>query len=125
MGVGDSRISIPVSLRLQIENLKDIKSQVQMNMKDLKVDSKSYRDLAKQLSTIDRLMTQLELSSSKGFSSQSDFNKTEKVFDSIEQTMLRIQQIESSINFKDLNLTGEQLDHFKQLQQNVENAKIV
>lgn len=110
-------VSIPVSL--DIKNLRETVNQIQGALKGVKVDSSAYSKLSKELEKAKNSLLVMETQTSKPFSSQGQFNQTEKEIGKVEDALQRMKIQLKSVNFKDLKLTDAEAQPFKEIEKQI------
>lgn len=112
-------VSIPV--KLQLEDLRSIISQIQNSLKGVKVDSSAFSKITKELEKASSLLLSVETQTSKAFTSQNQFVRTEKEINSIEEALQRAKLQLKGLKFKDLKLTDDETLPFKEIEKEIDN----
>lgn len=100
--------------------MRETVNQIQGALKGVKVDSSAYTKLSKELEKAKSSLLSLESQTSKPFSSQGQFNQTEREISKIEDALQRTKIQLKSINFKDLNLTEAEAQPFKEIEKQLD-----
>ena len=117
-GQGTS-ISLPISLEVlqsSVTNLENV-------LKNLKPESKAFKELERILKSTRAEMDRLQVQASKPFGNQQQFNQTEKTINKIDDALSRAQITISRIDFKDLKLTDDQQKTFDAFEQQLKNIQ--
>ncbi len=117
----NAQVTIDVGARLQI--LQSSVSDIQKVLDKLEPNTTSFKRLSAIVNTIRNDMERLQAQSSKGFISQSQFSQTERTIDKIETSLNRTKIVIDNLKFKDIKLTPEQEQSFKNLEREIGNIE--
>ena len=112
-----------VSLPIGLEVLQSSVTNLENVLKNLKPDSKAFRELERVLKSARAEMDRLQVQASKPFGNQQQFNQTEKTIDKIGEALSRAQLTIDRIDFKDLKLTDDQQKTFDAFEQQLKDIK--
>lgn len=119
--MGVNMVSVPVSLK--VEGLQKVISQIQNSLKGVKVDSSTFSKVSKELEKASSSLMTLEAQAASGFSSQNQFTRAEKEIEKIEEALQKTKLQLQSIDFKELKLSGNELDDFNKLNGQIKKAE--
>ena len=118
---GNAQVTINVGARLQV--LQSSVNEIQKVLDRLQPNSTGFKNLQTILNQITREMDRLQVQASKPFGSQNQFNQTEKTLDKIEDSLNNAQIALGRISFKDLKLSPDQEQQFKDLRNDIAETK--
>ena len=118
---GNAQVTINVGARLQV--LQSSVNEIQKVLDKLQPNSAGFKNLQTILNQITREMDRLQVQASKPFGSQNQFNQTEKTLDKIEDSLNNAQIALGRISFKDLKLSPDQEQQFKDLRNDIAETK--
>ena len=118
---GNAQVTINVGARLQV--LQSSVNEIQKVLDKLQPNSTGFKNLQTILNQITREMDRLQVQASKPFGSQNQFNQTEKTLDKIEDSLNNAQIALGRISFKDLKLSPDQEQQFKDLRNDIAETK--
>ena len=121
MAIGGQGTSI--SLPISLEVLQSSVTNLENTLKNLKPESKAFRELERILKSARAEMDRLQVQASKPFGNQQQFNQTEKTIDKIGEALSRAQITIDRIDFKDLKLTDDQQKTFNAFEQQLKNIQ--
>ena len=121
MAIGGQGTSI--SLPISLEVLQSSVTNLENTLKNLKPESKAFRELERILKSARAEMDRLQVQASKPFGNQQQFNQTEKTIDKIGEALSRAQITIDRIDFKDLKLTDDQQKTFDAFEQQLKNIQ--
>ena len=116
-----AQITINVGAKLQV--LQSSVDEIQKILDKLEPNSQPFKRLSSVITNVRNDMEKLQIQTSKGFVSQSQFNQTERTIDKIEGSLSRTKIILDSLKFKDIKLTKSQEDTFKNFEQEIEKIE--
>lgn len=116
-----AQITINVGAKLQV--LQSSVDEIQKILDKLEPNSLPFKRLSSVITNVRNDMEKLQIQTSKGFVSQSQFNQTERTIDKIESSLSRTKIILDSLKFKDIKLTKSQEDTFKNFEQEIEKIE--
>lgn len=119
---GNAQVTINVGAKLQV--LQSSVNEIQKVLDKLEPNSTAFKRLNTIISNIKTDMERLQVQSSKGFISQAQFNQTERTIDKIESSLGRTKIIIDNLNFKDIKLTPEQEQTFKDFEKELEDIEV-
>ena len=106
-----AEISLPV--KLQIQNLQSLISELQGKLGNLKVGSTGFRNIQTIISAITNEIDRLQAQTAKPFINAGQFTTAERSVEKLEDQIERVRISVSRIKFSDLNLTPEQQSDLK------------
>ena len=121
MAIGGQGTSI--SLPISLEVLQSSVTNLENTLKNLKPESKAFRELERILKSARAEMDRLQVQASKPFGNQQQFNQTEKTIDKIGEALSRAQITIDRIDFKDLKLTDDQQKTFNAFEQQIKDIQ--
>ena len=121
--MGDMKASITLGVQAEIENLQQIRQQLQDALQHVNPDTKKYSSLNKMLQKTAQALQQLAIDSEKPFSKQSQIDSFENKFLNVSGALAQIGRELSNIDFSQLKLTEEQQNEFNKLEKDLENAQ--
>ena len=116
-----NEISVPV--KLQIQNLQSLMSDLQGKLSNLKVGSTGFKNLQSVISAIGNEIDRLQVQTSKPFMSEAQFKTAERSVEKLEDQIEKLGLSVSRIKFSDLNLTPQQQSDIKGFEDQLESIK--
>ena len=116
-----NEISVPV--KLQIQNLQSLMSELQGKLSNLKVGSTGFKNLQSVISAIGSEIDRLQIQTSKPFMSEAQFKTAERSVEKLEDQIEKLGLSVSRIKFSDLNLTPQQQSDIKGFEDQLESIK--
>ena len=116
---------ITVDVGVQLNVLQSSINELKSILSKLEIDSSSFKKVSSLIDSMSNSMQKFQTQTSKAFTSQGQFDKAQGTLEKIEETLNRTQQAIKNIKFSDLKLDNSQLDSFKQLVSNLDEAKTV
>lgn len=123
MPIGGSNNAITVDVAFRAQVLQSSIAELQKALNSLKPNSDPFNKLQKVINLMTREMENLQVQTSKGFGSQTQFNQTYKTIEKIENELARSKLIIDDIDFNDLQLTDEQVASFDRLNENMKQIQ--
>lgn len=118
---GNAQVTFNVGARLQV--LQSSVNEIQKVLDKLQPNSAGFKNLQIILNQITKEMDRLQVQASKPFGSQNQFNQAEKTLDKIEDSLNNAQIALGRISFKDLKLSPDQEQQFKDLRNDIAETK--
>lgn len=117
-----AEVIIDVGVRLQVmqNTLNDLKKQ----LGNIEIGTPKHNQLSKIIQQLERDWEKLQIQTSKGFSSQQQFNQTSKTLDKMEESIARVKLAMDGVKFSDLKLNPSQLKEFEQIEQELNKAQM-
>ena len=116
-----AEISIPV--KLQIQNLQSIVSELQGKLANLKVGSTGFKSMQSLISSISNEIDRLQVQTSKPFMNAGQFTAAERSVEKLEDQFERIGIAINRIKFSDLNLNPAQQADLKAFEDQINQLK--
>jgi len=121
MGAQGAQVVVDVGVQLKV--LQSSIAELQKSLSGISVDSSTFKKAAAEIEKMTKAMQSFQSQTSKAFTSQQQFNKAESSLDKIEESLIKVQQIISNVKFSELKLDSSQLEIFKQLKTELEQAE--
>lgn len=116
-----NEISVPV--KLQIQNLQSLMSELQGKLSNLKIGSTGFKNLQSVISAIGSEIDRLQIQTSKPFMSEAQFKTAERSVEKLEDQIEKLSLSVGRIKFSDLNLTPQQQSDIKGFEDQLESIK--
>ena len=116
-----TEISIPV--KLQIQNLQSLVTELQSKLSNLKVGSSGFKTIQNIISTIRGEIDKLSIQTAKPFVDAGQFTKAEHSVDKLEESIEKVQLAMSRLKFSDLELTNDQKADIKAFEDSINSIK--
>lgn len=113
--MSDVKASVTLGVQAEIENLQQIRQQLQDALQHINPGTKTYSSLNKMLQKTAQALQQLAIDSEKPFNKQSQLDSFRNKFLDISNALNLVSKELQNIDFSELNLTEEQKNYFSDL----------
>ena len=120
MATNGGNIVVPVGVQLELNNVQEVISILQKALSNIKPDTSAFKGISKIITEMTREMERLQVQSSKGFSSQKQFDQAGQTVDKLEESLIRAQLAMQNLKFSDLKLNPMQENVFKGFEKELE-----
>ena len=120
MSTNGGNIVVPVGVQLELNNVQEVISILQKALSNIKPDTSAFKGMSKIITEMTREMERLQVQSSKGFSSQKQFDQAGQTVDKLEESLIRAQLAMQNLKFSDLKLNPMQENVFKGFEKELE-----
>lgn len=120
MATNGGNIVVPVGVQLELNNVQEVISILQKALSNIKPDTSAFKGISKIITEMTREMERLQVQSSKGFSSQKQFEQANQTVDKLEESLIRAQLAMQNLKFSDLKLNPMQENAFKGFEKELE-----
>lgn len=114
---------IQVPVKLQIQNLQSLVTELQNKLSNLKVGSTGFKNIQNIIQSIRGEIDKLSVQTAKPFVDASQFTKAERSVDKLEDQITKVSIAISRLKFGDLELTDAQKADIKGFEDSINNIK--
>ena len=116
-----AQITVDVGVKLNV--MQSSLADLQKVLSHLEPDSTGFKSLSKVINEMTREMEKFQVQTSKGFTSNKQFDQAERSIEKMEETLVKAQIAMSNLKFSDIKLDANQTKAFESLEQAITVAE--
>ena len=116
-----AQITVDVGVKLNV--MQSSLADLQKVLSHLEPDSAGFKSLSKVINEMTREMEKFQVQTSKGFTSNKQFDQAERSIEKMEETLVKAQIAMGNLKFSDIKLDANQTKAFESLEQAITVAE--